>query len=607
MSPPAALRRNAGPTPCPAIRTARSSRPTATPWSSSKPTSSASCACRSRPTARRARRRVIAELPDTDPDGVALDADGRYWVTLYRPDGLVRIDAGGRRRARGRRPPRVDVRRADEHRVGRRTARSRGGRERRRHVPVDRRRRGRRAAAASSRPVRCVSASSHAATCVDRVLIGGYGPRELASRRGGNRMHRSRVVDRGVVVVGVALVAAACGSDSGEEGGAGGDPAPSRRCRSRTRSLVFGNFGAYTPKGFLEDFTAETGVEVTLSEFSTNEDMLGKLQAADGTGYDVVMVTGNYLQTLVDSGWVAELDHAQIPNLANLYPEATQLAFDPGNVYSVPYTWGTTGLCYRTDLVNTEIDSWNDLLNPAPELAGQGHDARHRAVAAAAGAAEPRVLDQHRGPGRDRGGEAAHDRREGAHRCSSTTPTSTPGSTTASAGMVHAWDGWCNYAENKNVEFVVPSEGSDLFADTLVVMESSQNKEAAHAFIDFVLAAENHVQGRGARALQGAERPRDGAARSRRWSRPTRTSASSPVGARRLRGGPSARRRGPGRLESGGGGDQGRLGRPGGVVSDAQHAIRRNHRSRAGGSSAAIFVGPGVRLLARCCSWCPSA
>ena len=43
--------------------------------------------------------------------------------------------------------------------------------------------------------------------------------------------------------------------------------------------------------------------------------------------------------------------------------------------------------------------------------------------------------------------------------------------------MVHAWDGWCNYATNKNVEFVVPSEGGDLFADVMTVIESSENKD----------------------------------------------------------------------------------------------------------------------------------
>ena len=60
--------------------------------------------------------------------------------------------------------------------------------------------------------------------------------------------------------------------------------------------------------------------------------------------------------------------------------------------------------------------------------------------------------------------------------------------------MVHAWDGWCNYATNENVEFVVPEEGSDLFADVLMIIASSENKEAAHAFINFILEPENHVQ-----------------------------------------------------------------------------------------------------------------
>jgi len=60
------------------------------------------------------------------------------------------------------------------------------------------------------------------------------------------------------------------------------------------------------------------------------------------------------------------------------------------------------------------------------------------------------------------------------------------------AWLVHAWDGWCNYgiAENPAITFVIPKEGSDLWVDTMVVMESSANKEAAHRFIDYVLRAD---------------------------------------------------------------------------------------------------------------------
>ena len=94
--------------------------------------------------------------------------------------------------------------------------------------------------------------------------------------------------------------------------------------------------------------------------------------------------------------------------------------------------------------------------------------------------------------------------------------------------MVHAWDGWCNYATNENVEFVVPSEGSDLFADTMVILESSENKEAAHAFINFVLEPENHVKVAELVLYKVPNGAGDGRCSIRRWSRPTRTSGITP-------------------------------------------------------------------------------
>jgi spermidine/putrescine transport system substrate-binding protein len=57
------------------------------------------------------------------------------------------------------------------------------------------------------------------------------------------------------------------------------------------------------------------------------------------------------------------------------------------------------------------------------------------------------------------------------------------------AKLVEAWDGWCNYGigENPKIKFTVPKEGADVWTDTMVVLESSKNKDAAMKFIDFVL------------------------------------------------------------------------------------------------------------------------
>ena len=290
----------------------------------------------------------------------------------------------------------------------------------------------------------------------------------------------------------VAIAATACASDSESSPAAATSTAPAVPLEDQ--ELVVSNWAAYTPEGLIEDFEKETGVEVTLLEdHVNNEDVVGKLQASNGEGRDVVFISGPYVQTLLDNGWITELDHSQLPNLANLYPEATELAYDPGNRYSVPYTWGTTGLCYRTDLVDAEIDSWSDLLTPDPALDGKitmlgterwllqpallslGYSINTQDPAQIAEAKDLTIAAKQHLLGFD--DTVFYEKLDSGE-----------------ASMVHAWDGWCNYATNENVEFVVPSEGSDVFSDTMVITEASQNKEAAHAFINFVLEPENHVK-----------------------------------------------------------------------------------------------------------------
>lgn len=310
-------------------------------------------------------------------------------------------------------------------------------------------------------------------------------------------MFRSRVLRLLGLFFALALISAACGGDE-DSGSDGSSDVP-----IEDQSIVFANFGAYTPPGMLEAYTEATGAEVTLTEFTNNEDMLGRLQASDGSGFDVVMVSGPYVQTLVANGWATELDHGQIPNLENLYPEATQLAYDVGNVYSVPYSWGTTGLCYREGEVTEPVDSWQDLLNPVPELQGKitmlgterwllqpallslGYSINTQDEAEIEEAKDLTIQAKENLLAFD--DTVFYDKLE-----------------TGEALVVHAWDGWCNYVgldfetgeQDPDVrgEFVIPSEGSDVFADTMVIMESSENKEAAHAFINFILEPENHVQ-----------------------------------------------------------------------------------------------------------------
>ena len=259
------------------------------------------------------------------------------------------------------------------------------------------------------------------------------------------------------------------------------------------QSLVISNWDGYMPADLLDRFTEATGIPAELSVHATNEEIMGRLVAGGGRGFDVVFVSSPFAEALNALGLLAPLDHAQVPNVANLYGEAQDLAYDPGNTFSMPYAWGTTGLCYRSDRMATAPDSWDDLLDPAPDLAGDITMLSTDRWLMAAGLLALGYSVNETDPARI---EEARNLLMGATDTLLAFDDTTFYSRLVSgeATLAHAWDGWCNYgtAENPDILFVVPEEGSDLWVDTMVIMANSENLEAAHAFLNFVLDADNH-------------------------------------------------------------------------------------------------------------------
>lgn len=283
-----------------------------------------------------------------------------------------------------------------------------------------------------------------------------------------------------VLVTMFALLFAACG------GGGGGVTQ-----QSGPVTLQVMNFANYMPEDIAARFKAATGHTIELTLTSSNEDAIAKLAGSPAGTYDIAFLTNPFAEGMNKAGKLEALDHGKIPNLSNLYPEATQIATDPGNKYSVPYSWGTTGICYRSDLVkDTVIDSWYDLLTPSAELAGKitmmdedrwlmipalkvlGFSANSTDEAQLNAAADLLIKAKKTLLGYD--AETFYTKLDSGE-----------------AYAVHGWDGWCNYAADPNVRWALPSEGSDLFVDTMVIPKGSPRLEAAHAFINFILLPEN--------------------------------------------------------------------------------------------------------------------
>ncbi len=295
--------------------------------------------------------------------------------------------------------------------------------------------------------------------------------------------NRGRKIVISSMAAGLLLLVSACSSSSKDASGAL-DP----NADLTKQSLVVSNWAAYNPPDLAATFEKAIGAKMTITNHATNEEIMAKLTSGADSGIDVAFVSGQYAQALAAQGLLEPIDTALIPNLSNLYPEASKLAYDIGNKYSVPYTWGTTGICYRKDLTGFDPTSWNDLLNPAANVKGKTTMlATERWLMLPA----QKLL----GISANSTDEAEMAKVKAQLIATKKTLLAYDDTTfytrlvSGEASMVEAWDGWCNYGitDNKNIKFVIPKEGSDLWVDTMVILKTSKNKEAAHAFINYIL------------------------------------------------------------------------------------------------------------------------
>jgi spermidine/putrescine transport system substrate-binding protein len=309
-----------------------------------------------------------------------------------------------------------------------------------------------------------------------------------------SRTRYTRRLPAAAVAAGLALALAACGGGSSTSADGAAPSAATDQLNPNAdltkQSLTITIWDGYSPKDLRDKVKAKLGFELKTAIHATNEEAMAKLATNTDSGIDVGFVSGQYAQALNEQGLLEPLHPELIPNLANLYPEASQLSFDKGNKFSVPYTWGTTGICYRTDLVKTKPTSWNDILSPPAELKGKVTmmtTERWLALPAL------KSLNYSINATDDKQIAQAKDLLVKAKEWGMLYDDTTFGAKLekGEAAMVEAWDGWCP-TTNPKIKFVVPKEGSDLWSDTMVIMKSSKNKEAAHAFINYILDPATH-------------------------------------------------------------------------------------------------------------------
>jgi spermidine/putrescine-binding protein len=277
-------------------------------------------------------------------------------------------------------------------------------------------------------------------------------------------MKRFKIV---ALVVLVILVLTACGPKS-----------------SQTTLNLYG-WSEYVPEQLLTDFTDATGIKVNYDTYSSNEEMLAKLQAG-ASGYDLVIPSDYTVAIMIKQNMLEPLDLTRVPNFSNLDPRFLNRDYDPQNKYSIPYQWGTTALAYDKTRVPFEPKSWADLWDPRFQSRLVVLDDERELIGLTLqmlgypkNSTDPTQLDEAK--------TKMIDLLPNILTFNSDNPENELITGEAWAGVVYNGNASLAYQDDSNIEYICPTEGCGIWFDNLAIPKGSPHVEAALSFLNFML------------------------------------------------------------------------------------------------------------------------
>lgn len=248
------------------------------------------------------------------------------------------------------------------------------------------------------------------------------------------------------------------------------------------------NWGEYIDRDVITEFEQKFNATVIYDNYDTNELMYTKIQG--GEAYDILVPTDHMVERLIAEGLVQKLDLSKIPNIANIYPDLLNRPFDPNNQYSIPYLWGNIGIIYNknnVDVADLESEGWGILANPKYLDNIYIYDSSRDVFM---------MAEKHLGYSVNTTDETEI---ENAYQFLKTIDATTNPiyiDETVIDAMVNGekdiavdFSGDAAYilSQNPDMSFFVPSEGTNVWMDSMVIPTNAPNPDLAHEWINFIM------------------------------------------------------------------------------------------------------------------------
>lgn len=261
-------------------------------------------------------------------------------------------------------------------------------------------------------------------------------------------------------------------------------------------TLNFTTWPNYFAQENLDAFTKQSGVNINVSVFGSNEEMLAKLQAG-GTGWDVFVPTNYTISTYQGLDLIEPLDLARLSNFSEGSHDSRFIGEGKigGAYYAVPKNWGTTGYVVNTGKVKGAMTTWKEFWDRTRgDLSGRVmvHDYQLTTIGNALkyfgysfNSVDPKEL-----------ADAEKLLIECKPHLFAINSDYQPSMRSGDAWLSVCWtgDGSQLHRDNPEMQYVLGKEGGEIWTDFYAIPKGAPHRDAAYAFIDFMLAPENNAR-----------------------------------------------------------------------------------------------------------------